>query len=97
MARHAGLVTAADSYKAHVATDQDATLIEAVEVTTANIHDSALLDMVLPPDPGDVNGASAFAGRMCWLGLTKAGLQLRLTAIAYNPRRSHGILFASPA
>jgi len=30
-------------YKAHVATDQDAVLIEAVEVTTANVQDAALL------------------------------------------------------
>jgi transposase, IS5 family len=50
-------------YKAHVATDQDAALIEVVEVTTANIHDLALLDMVPPPDQGDVYGDSAFAGR----------------------------------
>ena len=141
-------------YKAHVATDQDAALIEAVEVTTANVHDAALLDAVLPPEPGDVYGDSAFAsrncervilahggrpstvqtgiwggaealdrltahnaevrrvrariekvfgtskrsyglGRMRWLGLAKAGLQVRLTAIAYNIRRSFGILFAA--
>jgi transposase, IS5 family len=134
-------------YKAHVATDQDAVLIEAVEVTTANVHDAALLSTVLPTEPGDVYGDSAFAGRNCeqlilarggmpftvqtatwggqaaldrlkahnakvrhircriekvfgttkrsyglrrmrWLGLAKAGLQVRLTAIAYNIRRS---------
>ena len=143
-------------YKAHVATDQDAALIEAIEVTTANIHDAALLDMVLPPEPGDVYGDSAFAGRnaerviiahggractvqtgtwggaealdrltahstqvrrvrariekvfgtskrsyglrrMRWLGLAKAGLQVRLTAIAYNLRHSYRILSASLA
>jgi IS5 family transposase len=29
--------------------------------------------------------------RMRWLGLAKAGLQVRLTAIAYNLRRSLGL------
>ena len=32
--------------------------------------------------------------RMRWLGLAKAGLQVRLTAIAYNLRRSVTILRA---
>ena len=140
-------------YKAHVATDQDAVLIEAVEVTTANVHDAMLLEAVLPPEPGDVYGDSAFAGRTCeqlilarggtpftvqtgtwggpaaldrlathnakvrrvrariekvfgttkrsyglrrmrWIGLAKAGLQIRLTAMAYNIRRSFGIVCA---
>jgi transposase, IS5 family len=143
-------------YKAHVATDQDAALIEAVEVTTANVHDAALLDAVLPPEPGDVYGDSAFASRNCervilahggtprtvqtgiwggadaldcltahnaevrhvrariekvfgtskrsyglrrmrWIGLANAGLQVRLTAIAYNIRCSFGILFTTVA
>jgi IS5 family transposase len=138
-------------YKAHVATDQEAGLIRGVEVTTANVHDAAELDAVLPPEPGDVYGDSAFAGsryervvaarggrpqmvqtgtwggtdalarlqrhnagvqrvrariekvfgtckrsyglrRMRWLGLAKAGLQVRLTAIAYNLRRSWRLL-----
>src|SRR4051795_916554 len=107
--------------------------------------------MVLPPEPGEVYGDSAFAGRSCeqlilsrggipftvqtgtwggqaaldrleahnakvrrvrcriekvfgtskrsyglrrmrWIGLAKAGWQTRLTAIAYNIRRSCGIL-----
>jgi IS5 family transposase len=141
-------------YKAHIATDQDAALIETVEVTTANVHDAALLDVVLPPEPGDVYGDSAFAGRsseqliiacggvpltvqtgtwggqsalerleahnakvrrvrcriekvfgtsrrsyglrrMRWIGLAKAGLQTRLTAMAYNIRRSFGIVCAA--
>ena len=138
-------------YKAHVATDEEAGLICGVEVTTANVHDAAELDAVLPPQPGDVYGDSAFAGtaserviiarkgrprvvhtstwggpealqrlqahnaevrhvrariekvfgtwkrsyglrRMRWLGLPKAGLQVRLTAIAYNLRRSCRLL-----
>src|SRR5215207_390693 len=49
-------------YKAHVATDQEAGLIRAVEVTTANVHDAAELEAVLPPEPGGVYGDSAFAG-----------------------------------
>src|SRR5215208_1292232 len=53
-------------YKAPVATDQEAGLIRGIEVTTANIHDAAELEAVLPPDPGAVYGApegdSAFAG-----------------------------------
>ena len=138
-------------YKAHVATDQEAGLIYGVEVTTANVHDAAELEAVLPETPGDVYGDSAFAGsraeaiirlhggiphvvhtgtwggpealarlqahnaevrrvrariekvfgtakrcyglrRMRWLGLAKAGLQVRLTAIAYNLRRSWRLL-----
>ena len=35
--------------------------------------------------------------RMRWLGLAKAGLQFRLTAIAYNLRRSWRLLAAVPA
>jgi IS5 family transposase len=115
------------------------------------VHDAAELDAVLPPEPGDVYGDSAFAGsryervvaarggrpqmvqtgtwggtdalarlqrhnagvqrvrariekvfgtckrsyglrRMRWLGLAKAGLQVRLTAIAYNLRRCWRLL-----
>ncbi len=142
-------------YKAHVATDQDAGLIRGIEITTANVHDAAELETVLPDAPGDVYGDSAFAGsrseaairarggtprivhtgtwggaaalarleahntdvrrircriekvfgtckrsyglrRMRWLGLAKAGLQVRLTAIAYNLRRSWRLLAATP-
>lgn len=143
-------------YKAHVATDQEAGLIRGVEVTTANVHDAAELEAVLPDAPGRVYGDSAFAGdrpeaairrcggtphvvhtgtwggtealarlqehnaevrhvrariekvfgtakrsygmrRMRWLGLAKAGLQVRLTAIAYNLRRSWRLLAPIPA
>ena len=49
-------------YKAHIATDQEAGLIRGVEITTANVHDAAELEAVLPPEPGDVYGDSAFAG-----------------------------------
>jgi IS5 family transposase len=141
-------------YKAHISTDQDAALIEAVEVTTANVHDAALMAVVLPQEPAEVYGDSAFASRTCeqlilsrggtplvvqtgtwggqaaldrlkahnakvrrvrcriekvfgtikrsyglrrmrWIGLAKAGLQARLTAIAYNIRRSFGIVCAT--
>ena len=133
-------------YKAHVATDETAGLVRSVEVTTANIHDGTMLEAVLPHDPGDVYGDSAYSAgrltdvirarggqprvvythtwggpealkrleawnasvravrcriekvfgtwkrsyglrRMRWLGLAKAGLQVRLTAMAYNLRR----------
>lgn len=138
-------------YKAHIATDQEAGLIRGVEVTSANVHDAAELEAVLPCEPGDVYGDSAFAGsrpegiiqarggrarvihtstwggaealarleahnaeirrvrariekvfgtckrsyglrRMRWLGLAKAGLQVRLAAMAYNLRRSWRLL-----
>jgi transposase, IS5 family len=141
-------------YKAHVATDEGAGLVRGVEVTTANIHDAAELEAVLPSEPGDVYADSAFAGdkpskairarggkpkvvqtgtwggaaalarlkthnatvrrvrcriekvfgtckrsyglrRMRWLGLAKAGLQVRLTAIAYNLRRTVTLLHAA--
>lgn len=143
-------------YKAHVATDEAAGLVRGVEVTTANVHDAAELEAVLPPEPGDVYGDSAFAGRsteavirarggtpqvvhtgtwggpealvrlqahnaavrrvrcriekvfgtwkrsyglhrMRWLGLAKAGLQVRLAAMAYNLRRSVTLLHAAAA
>ena len=35
--------------------------------------------------------------RMRWLGLAKAGLQVRLAAMAYNLRRSWGLLAVGPA
>ena len=49
-------------YKAHVATDEGAGLVRGVEVTTANVHDAAELVAVLPPEPGNVYGDSAFTG-----------------------------------
>jgi IS5 family transposase len=140
-------------YKAHVATDQDARLIRGVEVTTANVHNAAELNAILPDAPGDTYGDSAYAGsrpeaairarggrprivhmglwggqealvrlethnadgrrvrariekvfgtwkryyglrRMRWLGLARAGLQVRLAAMAYNLRRSWRLLAA---
>jgi transposase, IS5 family len=47
---------------AHVATDQEAGLICTVAVTTANVHDAAALEAVLPPEPDEVYGDHAFAG-----------------------------------
>jgi len=141
-------------YKAHVATDEAAGLVRAVEVTTANVHDAAELAAVLPDEPGKVYADSAFAGRkaedlirarggipwtvgtgtwggaealarlrahnaavrrvrcriekvfgtwkrsyglrrMRWLGLAKAGLQVRLAAMAYNLRRTLTLLHAA--
>jgi IS5 family transposase len=144
-------------YKAHVATDEGAGLVRGVEVTTANVHDAAELDAVLPSEPGDVYADSAFTGgpaerviigrggrprtvwtaiwgrgpealerleehnaavrrvrcriekvfgtwkrsyglrRMRWLGLAKAGLQVRLAAVAYNLRRTLTLLHAAAA
>jgi IS5 family transposase len=49
-------------YKAHVATDESGALILGVEVTTANVHYAAELATVLPVEPGDVYGDSAFGG-----------------------------------
>ena len=49
-------------YKADVATNEGAGLVRGVEVTTANVHDAAELEAVLPPEPGDVYGDSAFTG-----------------------------------
>ncbi len=144
-------------YKAHVATDQGAGLVRGVEVTTANVHDAAELEAVLPPEPGEVYGDSAFTGgpaerlitgrggrprtvwtgiwgrgpealarleahnarvrrvrcriekvfgtwkrsyglrRMRWLGLAKAGLQVRLAAMVYNLRRTVTLLQGAAA
>jgi IS5 family transposase len=147
---------------AQVATDEAAGLVCGVEVTTANVHDAAELEAVLPSEPGDVYGGdrrsaaghSAFAGRsaerviiarggtpqvvhtgtwggpealaqlkahnaavrrircrietvfgtckrsyglrrMRWIGLAKAGLQVRLAAIAYNLRRTATLISAA--
>lgn len=141
---------------AHVATDETAGLVRSVEITTANIHDGTLLEAVLPHDPGDVYGDSAYSAgrftdviraqggtarvvythtwggpealarleewnasvravrcriekvfgtwkrsyglrRMRWLGLAKAGLQVRLTAMAYNLRRTMMLVRAQAA
>jgi IS5 family transposase len=49
-------------YKAHVATDEAAGLVLGVEVTSANVHDAAELDAVLPAAAGNVYGDSAFNG-----------------------------------
>jgi transposase, IS5 family len=49
-------------HKAHVATDKGAGLVRGVEVTTANVHDAAKLEAVLPPEQGDVYADSAFTG-----------------------------------
>ncbi len=144
-------------HKAHVATDEGAGPVRGVEVTTADVHDAALLEAVLPPEPGDVYGDSAFTGgpaervitgrggrprtvwtgvwgrgpealakleahnaavrrvrcrvekvfgawkrsyglrRMRRIGLAKAGLQVRLAALAYNLRRSWRLLAPKPA
>lgn len=143
-------------YKAHVATDEAAGLVRSVEVTTANIHDGTMLAAVLPHEPGEVYGDSAYAAgrftdvicdrggkarvvythtwggpealarleawnaevravrcriekvfgtwkrsyglrRMRWLGLAKAGLQVRLTATAYNLRRTMMLVRAQAA
>lgn len=143
-------------YKAHVVTDQDAGLIRGVEVTTANVHDAAKLDAILPEGAGDTYADSAYQGsksegairakggtprvvhtgtwggadaltrmqdhnrqvrrvrariekvfgtckrsyglrRMRWLGLARAGLQVRLAAMAYNLRRSWHLLGSAPA
>jgi IS5 family transposase len=45
-----------------VATDEGAGLVRGVEVTTANVHDAGELERVLPSEPGDVYGDSAFGG-----------------------------------
>ncbi|MCC7283070.1 MAG: transposase, partial [Acetobacteraceae bacterium] len=49
-------------YKAHVATDEGAGLVQGVEVTTAGVHDAAELAAVLPADPGAVYCDGAFGG-----------------------------------
>lgn len=142
-------------FKAHVAADADAALIEDVEVTAANVNDGRAGPAVLPDDPGQVFADSAYRGahfgdavrakggtprivathmwgrdeqetlrrleawnqpihrvrariekifgtakrsyglrRMRWRGLVKAALQVRLTAIAYNIKRTFNILAA---
>jgi IS5 family transposase len=97
-------------YKAHVATDETGGLVRSVEVTTANLHDGTMLAAVLEAWNAQVRAVrgriekvfgtwkrSYGLRRMRWLGLAKAGLQVRLTAIAYNLRRSATILRAREA
>jgi len=141
--------------KAHVATGEGAGLVRGVEITTANVHDAAERERVLPPEPGNVHADSSGAGgpaervsigrggvprtvqtglwgcgpealarleahnaalrrvhcriekvfgtrkrsygrrRMRRLGLAKAGLQVRLTAMAYTLRRTLTLLHAA--
>src|SRR5215217_9435621 len=50
-------------YKAHIATDEEGDIIRCVEVTTANVHDGTVLEVVLPVEPGDVYADSAYAAR----------------------------------
>ena len=60
-------------YKAHVATDEGAGLIRGLEVTTANIHDAAELEAVLPPEAGNVYADSAFNGDKPWKAIRARG------------------------
>ena len=46
----------------HVATDAGASLLRGVEVTTADVHDAAELEAVLPSETEDIYADSAFAG-----------------------------------
>jgi IS5 family transposase len=98
--------------KAHLATDQGAGLVRGVEVTTANVHDAAELEAVLPPEPGDVYGDSAFAGgpaervivgrggRSCtvWTGIWGCGPEALARLQAHNRDRGapHGATPPTP-
>jgi transposase, IS5 family len=48
-------------YKAHVATDEAGGLVRSVEITTANVHDGMMLEAVLPHDPVEFYGDSAYS------------------------------------
>lgn len=50
-------------FKAHVGADAGTTLVEAVSVTPANVHDGREGPAVLPDDPGDVFADSAYRGQ----------------------------------
>ena len=56
-----------------MATDEGAGLVRGVEVTTANVHDAAELEAVLPPGPGEVYGDSAFGGDRAWRAIRSRG------------------------
>ena len=60
-------------YKAHAATDEGAGLVLGVEVTTANVHDAAELEAVLPPEPGEVHGDTALTGGAAERAITGRG------------------------
>jgi IS5 family transposase len=140
-------------FKAHVAADADAALVEDLVVTPGNVHDGRPGGEALPENPGNVYADSGYRGttfasavqakggrpqviqtgvwgrpgasalrklrawnhhvqhvrcriekifgtwkrsyglrRMRWLGLAKAALQVRLTALAYNLKRTAVIL-----
>ena len=135
----------------HPCNTVEARLIQGIAVTTANVHDAAELNAILPKAPGDTYGDSAYSGsrpegairaksgrprvvhtstwggpdvldrldahnrevrrvrariekvlgtakrcyglrRMRWLGLAKAGLQVRMAAMAYKLRRTLNLL-----
>jgi transposase, IS5 family len=56
-----------------LATDEGAALIRGLEVTTANIHDAAELEAVLPPEAGNVYADSAFNGDKPWKAIRARG------------------------
>src|ERR1700712_1945070 len=59
-------------YKARVAVGQEAALVRGLEITTANIHDAAVTEAVVPDEPGNVYGDSALAGSR-----TEAAIRVR--------------------
>jgi IS5 family transposase len=78
-------------YKALVATDEGAGLVRGVKITTANVHDAASLDTMLPADPREVYGDSAFGGPRSAASIrTKGGLPaVPGAAPGEEPRQAH--------
>ena len=76
-------------HKAHVATGREAVLIHKVEITTAHVHDAVVRKVRCRIEK--VFGTckrSCGLRRMRWLSLARAGLRLRLSAIAHDLGRS---------
>ena len=53
---------AVHGFKAHVGADADTAIVEAIDVTPANINDGVAGPAALPDDPGDVFADSAYRG-----------------------------------
>ena len=75
-------------YKAHVAADADTALVEVVEVTPGNVHDSRAGSAVVPDDPGQVFADSAYRGTAFAGAVTAKGGTPRVASNAFWARES---------
>lgn len=71
---------AVHGYKAHVACDEETTLIERVAVTPANVNDGRAGCAVVPKEPGEVYADSAYRGARFRAAVEERGGRTRVVA-----------------